>query len=228
MLAAGLPVSTWAQASTDWFEVKKSQGLVQQIKIHLTQQNKVLVLDQFTDFPSFVANEKKNFSKSSHSDGFCQKLPNPQACEQTCYWASKARPFGRARLQTVSGKTQWRWQAKKNETWSTLLAARGGPTFDGSCLSPDGKYLTTTAYFLNVDEDENISLTHALAGYAVVKIEPQFSGVEVIGKKTKEIFGHKHFTSLVGWQDHKPHTLIFEVMRPENDHQAIVDEGTPK
>jgi hypothetical protein len=222
-----LPAMAWArQARTDRFEITRSQGVVQQIKVHLAGQRQVLVLDRFTDIESFVEAERRKFSAPARQDPVCGALSDPQSCEQTCYWASKARPFGRARLLSASGRVQWRWQAGEQEAWRSLLSADTSKVPDGACLSPDGKHLATTAYFL--DQGGDPSPGSALAGQGVVKLSSRFEVAEAVGRKTQEPFGHPRFTRFISWRADQPHTVVFEVTRPETDNQTVVDEGVAK
>ncbi len=226
LLVAALPARAQHQAKTDWFEITRSEGVVKQIKIHLVRQNQVVILDRFTPIAAFVKNEKENFSTPVEQDAVCKKFPQPQSCEQSCYWASKARPFGRVRLQTQSGQIKWQWQAQKNEAWPTLLSSSTNPLHEGSCLSPDGQYVVTAGYFLR--QAANPSPQNSLAGYSVVKIQSQFKAAEVVGQKTQEPFGHERFTRFEAWQTQKPHTLIFEVNRPDTGSDvSVMDKGVP-
>jgi hypothetical protein len=226
LAAACLCAPAWAQPEAGSFEVTKSRGLVTQVKVHLVEPGKVLVLDRFTDNEELVANEKSEFSKSSRQDRGCQKFSSPQACERSCYWASKARPFGRARLQdAASGRTLWRWQAGKDESWLGLLSPFEPQAPGGSCLSPDGKYLATVSYSPAANVPDGAA---TLVGFGVKKVAGKFEHAEFTGQKTHEPFGHKRFTDFVAWKVGRPHTLVFNVMRPENDNQVIVDEGAPK
>jgi hypothetical protein len=221
-----LPAMAAAQARADRFEITRSHGAVQQIKVHLADPRRVLVLDRFTDIESFVEDEKRKFSAPARLDPVCGALSHPRACERTCYWAGKARPFGRARLLNASGRLLWRWQAGEQEAWRSLLSADTSKVPDGACLSPDGKHLATTAYFL--DQGGDPAPGNALAGYGVMKLSSRFEGAEAVGRKTQEPFGHPRFTRFISWRTGQPHTVVFEVARPETDHQAVVDEGPVK
>jgi hypothetical protein len=218
-LSAGA-VARQQPAGAPRFEIAKAHGLVKQIKVHLADQGKVLVLDRFTDIEVFVEREKQEFSKPARLDPVCKKLPGSRVCEQTCYWAGKARPFARARLLNAAGQVQWRWQAGEEDTLSRLLPSSTDKVADGACLSPDGKYLTTLIYGPRVSDEP--------LGAEVLNVAARFKGVDAIGAKTKKPFGDKRGTYFVRWQAGRPHTLVFMVLPaepPYNEEDEVLDHA---
>lgn len=62
----------------------------------------------------------------------------------------------------------------------------------------------------------------------MVDVPSRFKDAKVVGEKSGEPFGHKRFTSFMAWRADQPHTLVFEVTRPENDNRVVVDEGVAR
>jgi hypothetical protein len=211
------------------YEVKKIDGRVSEIRIFMTAEKKVLVLDRFIDGEQFVKREQGKFSTAA-ADPACISPAGVKsnACEQTCYWASSARPFARARMKNARGQLLWQWQAKARNVHLALLSVpsqRDGSSGHEGCLSPDQKYLAVTSYLIDADSDS--SPAQSQAGYAIVKLVPGLAAAKVTGKKSGEAFGHKRFTRFIGWKTGEPHTVIFDIARPEKDNVEVIDEGVP-
>jgi hypothetical protein len=231
---------TWSLLSTLTFgndeaavryEIKRADGKVNEIRIYLGIQKKLLILDHFIDDEAFIKQEQKRFSVEPDADPACANFnKDAKACEKSCYWASKARPFTRATMRSSRGHLLWQWKAKASDTTIGLLTVPPGDDnpqsiVAGECVSPDQKYLTTKGYLSSGHGAS--SPNNALMGYAVFKLDSTFTKAPVIGKETKEAFGHPRFTGLLGWKKDSPHNLLFEVMRPENNNTAVVDNGNP-
>jgi hypothetical protein len=200
----------------------------------MTAEKKVLVLDRFVDDEQFVKREQEKFSVTAAANPGCTSPvgtnPNAQSivCEQACDWASKARPFARARMKNTRGQLLWQWQARARTEHLELLSVpsqRDGSDGHDGCLSPDQKYLAVTSYLMDAGGDAVPA--QSLAGYAIVKLAPGLTAVKVTGKKTGEAFGHKRFTRFIAWKAGDPHTVIFDVTRPEKNDIEVIDEGVP-
>lgn len=212
------------------YEVKSTNGAVSEIRVHLTAQKKILVLDRFIDGESFLKREQEKLSTPASADEACAAYADAHACEQSCYWASKARPFSRVRMKNAQGQLLWQWQARVRDTRLALLSVparatdSGAVTHDG-CVSPDAKYLAVAGYMH--DASGATSPAQSLAGYAIVKLAPGLKSTKISGKKTGEAFGHARFTRFVGWKKGEAHTVVFDIMRPEKNNIESIDEGVP-
>jgi hypothetical protein len=205
---------------------------VSEIHIHIPAQKRILILDRFVDGEAFIKAEQIAFRAAATSDLTCQALAANGACEQSCYWASKARPFARVRAKNLRGQLIWQWQARPHEARLRLLSAplnsdAKDDVVAGECLSPDAKYIAAASYRIDDAGEKESSTAGALTGYVIIKVAPPFSPALVRGKKSGETFGHKRFTGFVGWKKSAPHTLLFEVMRPEGGNVTLIDEGVP-
>lgn len=229
-----VPFAARAAAGADrvHYDIKKSDGRVSEIHIHIPAQKRILILDRFVDDEVFVKAEQIAFRRAASEDLTCQALATNGACEQSCYWASKARPFARVRAKNLRGQLIWQWQARPHAERLRLLSAplnsdAKADVTVGECLSPDAKYIAAASYQIDVAGEKENSTAGALTGYAIIKVAHPFSPASVRGKKSGETFGHKRFTGFAGWKKSAPHTVLFEVMRPESGNVTLIDEGVP-
>jgi hypothetical protein len=210
------------------YEIKRADDRVVEIRIQLKQG--ALVLDRFVDDAALVEREQKKFSAAAADDANCAALGGPGLCEHTCYWAAKARPFTRMRMLGRTGGFKWSWHASKQDAAPALLSAIAQSVSGeanitaGECISPDEQFITLSGYLLQPGGDN--AAANSLMGYRVARLTATKANVKVVGQKTGEVFGHKQFTRFIGWKREAPHTLVFDVTRPENNNQSIVDEGS--
>lgn len=213
--------------ATPRYEIKRADDRVVEIRVPLKQG--VLVLDRFVDDPAMIEREQKKFAVAAADDANCAALGGATACEHTCYWAAKARPFTRMRLLSVKGGLKWSWRVPKGDAAPALLNAvvqapdGVGNIVAGECVSPDERFIALSGYLLQPGADNSASAS--LMGYRVARIAPQQTTAKVTGKKTGEAFGHKQFTRFIGWKKDAPSTVVFDVTRPEKGNESIVDEG---
>jgi hypothetical protein len=218
---------SFAAIATPRYEIKRADDRVVEIRIQLKQG--ALVLDRFVDDAALIEREQKKFAVAPADDANCAALGGPGSCERTCYWAAKARPFTRMRLLGPTGGLKWSWRAVKRDAAPALLSAIAQSVNDeasvtaGECISPDEQFIALSGYLLQPGGDN--AAASSLMGYRVARIAPARAEVTIVGKKTSEIFGHKQFTRFIGWKKNAPHTVVFDVTRPENNNQTIIDEG---
>jgi hypothetical protein len=208
------------------YDIRRAGERVVEIRIPLKEG--VLVLDRFVDDAAMIEREQKKFAVAPADDANCATLGGAGACEHTCYWAAKARPFTRMRMLSAKGGLKWSWRAAKGDATPALLSAPALPpagaedTMAGECISPDARFIVLSGYLLQPGADN--SAAASLMGYRVARISPQQAVVPVVGKKTGEAFGHKQFTRFAGWKKDAPSTVVFDVTRPENNNESILDE----